>query len=90
MINWKVRFKNPVFLFHLLLAVLAPVTAYLGISYQDLSTWGSLGSALLQAISNPYIVAMIIISVYQSVNDPTVDGHKDSQQALTYTKPKKG
>ena len=40
MINWKIRFKNPVFYMQLILAVLTPVLAYMGLTVKDLTTRG--------------------------------------------------
>jgi phi LC3 family holin len=88
-INWKVRFKNPVFIAQLLLSVLAPILAYTGLSYADLTTWGALFDVLKQAVSNPYVLAMVAVSLYNAVTDPTTKGHKDSKQALNYQKPRK-
>lgn len=88
MINWKVRFKNPVFIVQLILAVMTPILAYAGLTAEDLTTWGTLGDLLLSALANPYVVGMVIISVWNAVNDPTTSGVTDSKQALTYEKPK--
>jgi phi LC3 family holin len=88
-INWKVRFKNPVFITQLVISVLAPILAYTGLSYADLTTWGALFDVLKQAVSNPYVLGFIIISLYNAVTDPTTKGHKDSLQAQTYQKPRK-
>lgn len=87
-INWKVRFKNPQFIAQIVMAIAVPVLAYAGLNYEDLTSWGVLGDLLLQAISNPYVLGMIAVSVYNAVNDPTVAGLSDSKQALTYNKPK--
>lgn len=87
-INWKVRFKNPQFIAQLTMAIVVPVLAYAGLNYEDLTSWGVLGDLVLQAISNPYVLGMIAVSVYNAVNDPTVAGLSDSKQALTYNKPK--
>ena len=87
--NFKVRFKNPVFIAQLVLAILAPIVAYFGITYADFSTWSMLGATLVKAIANPYVVGTIIVSVWQTLNDPTTKGLGDSFQALTYTTPKK-
>ena len=38
MINWKVRFKNPVFIVQLILAILGPICAYGGLTLQDLTS----------------------------------------------------
>ena len=86
--NLKVRFKNPVFIVQLILAILAPILAYMGLTFQDLSSWAILGDILLKAISNPYVLGLIVISVWNALNDPTTAGLSDSLQAMTYTKPK--
>lgn len=87
MINLKVRFKNPVFIAQLVLAILTPILAYAGLTAQDLITWGALGDLLVGAISNPYVLGLVIVSVWNAVNDPTTRGVKDSKVALTYEKP---
>ena len=87
MINWKIRFKNPVFYMQLILAVLTPVLAYMGLTVKDLTTWAAVGNVLLQAVSNPYVLALILVSVWNAVNDPTTTGISDSANALTYDEP---
>lgn len=87
MINWKIRFKNPVFYMQLILAVLTPVLAYMGLTVKDLTTWAAVGNVLLQAVSNPYVLALVLVSVWNAVNDPTTTGISDSANALTYDEP---
>ena len=89
MINWKIRFKNPVFYMQLILAVLTPVLAYMGLTVKDLTPWAAVGNVLLQAVSNPYVLALVLVSVWNAVNDPTTSGISDSTNALTYDKPNK-
>jgi len=86
--NLKVRFNNPVFIAQLILAILTPVLAYAGLTVQDLTTWKALGGILLEAIRNPYVLGLIIISVWNALNDPTTAGLRDSDLAMTYEKPK--
>lgn len=88
MINFKVRFKNPVFIFQLVLAVLTPVLAYTGLNVSDITSWATLGHILLDAISNPYVLGLVIVSVWNALNDPTTKGLSDSEQALNYELPK--
>jgi phi LC3 family holin len=88
MINWKVRFKNPQFCAQLLLSVLLPILAYMGLTLQDLVTWAKLGEVLLEAISNPYVLGLVAVSVYNAVVDPTTKGFKDSERAKRYSEPK--
>lgn len=86
--NWKVRFKNPLFIAQMILAVLTPILAYAGLTVKDLTTWQALGDLLIGALSNPYVLGLVAVSVFNAVTDPTTSGVADSEQALTYTKPK--
>lgn len=87
-INWKVRVKNPVFWGQVAVAVIAPILAYLGLSWSDMSTWAALGSIFVKAISNPVVIVSVLVSVWNLITDPTTKGLSDSAQALTYKKPK--
>ena len=89
MINWKIRFKNPVFIAQLVMAVLLPILTYFGMSTEDLTSWSILGNTLLKAVSNPYVIAMIAVSVWNAINDPTTSGVSDSEKALNYDEPSK-
>lgn len=88
MINWKVRFKNPLFIANLFMAVLLPILTYFGLTVQDLTSWSKLGEVLLGALSNPYVLGTIIVSIWNAINDPTTEGIKDSTEAMTYEQPK--
>jgi len=87
MINIKVRFRNPVFIVQLILAVLTPILAYAGLTMQDLTTWKALGDLLLSAVKNPYVLSLVVVSVFNAITDPTTAGVKDSERALTYDFP---
>lgn len=87
MINWKVRFKNPVFIAQLIMAVLLPILTYFGLTVEDMDSWAKLGKTLLEAISNPYVVGLVVVSVWNAVNDPTTQGVSDSIKAMTYKRP---
>lgn len=87
MINYKVRFKNPVFIAQLILAVLTPILAYAGLTMQDLTTWKALGELLIGAISNPYVLGLVVVSVFNAITDPTTAGISDSERAMTYSAP---
>ena len=88
-INWKVRFKNPVFIAQLILSVLVPILGYMGMTVEDLTTWPTLGNVLLEAVSNPYVLSLVATSVFNCCIDPTTYGVWDSVNALTYEEPKK-
>ncbi len=87
-INWKVRLKNPVFWAQIAVAVLLPILAYFGLSWEDMTTWGAIGQVLLDAVKNPVVIVSVVVSVFNTLTDPTTKGLSDSKQALTYTQPK--
>lgn len=87
MINIKVRLRNPVFIAQLILAVLTPILAYAGLTVADLTTWKALGDLLIGALSNPYILGLVVVSVFNAVTDPTTAGIQDSERAMTYSYP---
>ena len=88
-INWKIRLKNPVFIAQIVLAALTPVLAYVGMSLADITEWATLGDLFVQAYSNPYLLGLVVVSVFNTITDPTVEGLGDSEQALSYAKPRR-
>lgn len=89
MINWKVRFSNPLFYVSIVLSIVSPILAYFGLSWEQITTWQAFGKLFVDAIQNPVVVVAVIVSLYNTVIDFTTSGISDSVQALTYTKPKK-
>ena len=87
--NFKVRFKNPVFIGQLILAILTPILAYAGLTLQDITTWEALGNLLLGAIQNPYVLGLVTVNVWSALTDPTTEGLGDSARAMSYDKPSK-
>ena len=83
-INWIVRIKNKTFWITLIPAVLLliqVVAAVFGFTV-DL---GDLGNKLLEVV-NALFSVLVILGI---VTDPTTAGVTDSENALTYTEPKK-
>ncbi len=87
-INFKVRFKNPTFWIGILVAVVATVSAQIGVDVTQLTTWQAFFDALKNAVSNPVVVVSVIACVYNAVIDPTTSGLCDSKDAMNYDKPK--
>lgn len=89
-INWKVRFnrKNILFLSQVLLSVLVPILTYSGMQLSDFTSWQIVRDTLIQAISNPYVIIMSLVSLFNAITDPTTQGISDSQQAQSYRTPK--
>ena len=87
MINWKVRAKNPVFWVQIAVAVVLPILAYMGLGWEDMTSWAALGGIFLEAVKNPVILVSVAVSVWNAVNDPTTKGLGDSQRAMGYREP---
>lgn len=86
-INLTVRKNNPVFWFNIILAIVGPVMAYFGLTGADFTTWPLVWDTIVKAVSNPYVIVTVIISVWNAINDPTTAGITDSARAMTYTTP---
>lgn len=83
-INWVVRIKNKAFWVALIPAVLLLIQVVAAVFGYTLDL-GDLGNKLLDVV-NAVFAVLVILGV---VTDPTTKGITDSDQALTYTEPKK-
>lgn len=83
-INWLVRIKNKAFWVAIIPAVLLTIQAVASVFGYTLDL-GDLGNKLLNVVNTVFSV-LVILGV---VTDPTTQGVSDSEQALTYTEPKK-
>jgi len=83
MINWKVRFKNKRF-------VIAFIAGLLLLVKQVSVLFGyNLNTELFNTnINNVVDAVFLLLGLLGIVNDPTTKGFSDSEQALTYDKPK--
>lgn len=84
-INWQVRIKNKNFWLTFIPAVLLLIQVIAAVFGFTLDL-GDLGNKLLDVVNAAFSV-LVILGI---VNDPTTEGVSDSEQALTYTEPKKG
>lgn len=87
MINWTVRFNNPIWWWQIFLAVFTPLLTYYGLNFKDLTGWDKVFLLLKNALCNPYILGVIAINVLNTINDPTTKGISDSQRAMNYIIP---
>jgi phi LC3 family holin len=83
-INWKVRLKNKNFWITLIPTVLLLVQPILRLAGVDIDL-GEIGNALLAIVDGVFV----LLAVLGIVTDPTTAGVSDSEQAMTYDKPKK-
>lgn len=82
--NLKVRVKNPYFWIGLGGVILTAM----GISADMLTSWAAVWDALVNLVSNPFMLGSVVVAVLGVVLDPTTAGIGDSEQAMTYSKPK--
>ena len=81
-INWKVRFKNGYFLTSLAALVI-------GFAYDILMLLGIAPAIDENALLAAVKAVLTVLSMVGVITDPTTKGVSDSEQALTYTEPKK-
>ncbi len=84
-INWKVRFRNPVFVAQLVCAVVMPLITGMGYEWSQMTTWATLGEVIAAALGNPVVVVAMVVSVFNLITDPTTSGISDSKSALERT-----
>lgn len=83
MINWKVRIKNKAFWLAFIPASLLLVQQVCAIVGVEIDIAG-VSAQLVNIIETVFI----ILALWGVVNDPTTAGIADSEQAMTYDKPK--
>jgi phi LC3 family holin len=83
-INIPVRMKNPWFWVGLLGVVLTAM----GINPEMLTSWEAVWAAIVELVSNPFMLGSVAVAVLGVFIDPTTAGVCDSNQAMTYDKPK--
>ena len=82
-INWLVRIKNKNFWIAFIPAMLLLIQVVASVFGFTLDL-GDLGNKLLAVVN----AAFAVLSILGIVTDPTTKGISDSEQALTYKKPK--
>ena len=71
------------------MAILLPIIGYFGLEVENLTSWQILLNALTDAIQNPYVLGLVVVSIWNTLIDPTTKGLSDSERALNYTEPYK-
>lgn len=79
-INWKVRFKNPVWL-------TAFVTFLISTTYQLLAMFGVVPAVAEEAILQAVAAVVQLLTLAGILVDPTTQGLSDSERALEYQSP---
>ena len=64
--------------------------SYTGITMEDLNSWSALGDVLLHAVKSPYVLSLVVVSVWNALNDPTTKGVMDSLDVMRLNKCRQG
>lgn len=84
-INIPVRFKNPWFW----VGICGTVLAAMGVSPEMFTSWGAVWEAMVNMVSNPYMLVSVVLAVLGVFVDPTTSGISDSKRAMSYKSPVK-
>lgn len=84
-INFPVRFKNPWFW----VGLCGTVLTAMGVSPEMFTSWGAVCEAVVNMVSNPYMLVSVVLAVLGVFVDPTTSGISDSKRALSYKSPVK-
>ena len=84
-LNFTVRAKNPWFWISLGGVILTAM----GVSPEMFTSWGAVVEALKGLISNPFMLGSVIVAILGVLVDPTTAGLGDTNQAMSYTTPRK-
>ena len=84
-INLLVRCKNPWFW----VGLGSTIFSAMGISPEMFTSWGAVWEAMVNMVSNPYMLVSVVLAVLGVFVDPTTAGISDSKRALSYKSPVK-
>lgn len=84
-LNLKVRIKNPWFW----VGLGAIILSAMGVEPAMFTSWGAVWSAIVDLFTNPLQLFTVAFAVLAVFIDPTTAGIGDSEQAMSYLKPKK-
>lgn len=84
-INIPVRFKNPWFW----VGICGTIMTAMGLSPEMFTSWGAVWEAIVNMVSNPYMLVSVVLAVLGVFVDPTTSGISDSKRAMSYKSPVK-
>lgn len=84
-INIPVRFKNPWFWIGLFGVILSAM----GVSPDMFTSWSAVWGAIVNLVSNPFMLGSVVLAVMGVFIDPTTAGIGDSTRAMSYKNPSK-
>lgn len=84
-VNLKVRIKNPWFW----VGVGAIILSAMGVDPSMFTSWDLVWKAAIDLFTNPFQLVTVVLAVLAVFIDPTTAGVNDSEQVMSYLKPKK-
>lgn len=84
-VNIPVRMKNPWFW----VGVISVAITAIGVDPMTFTSWAAVFDGIKAVAQNPVQLVTMILAVLSVFIDPTTAGVTDSENALTYTAPKK-
>lgn len=84
-INIPVRMKNPWFW----VGLCGTILTAMGVSPEMFTSWGMIWDAIVNVVSNPFMLFSVVLAVLGVFVDPTTSGISDSSRAMSYKSPVK-
>lgn len=84
-VNIPVRMKNPWFW----VGIVSVAITAIGVDPMTFTSWAAVFEGIKAVAQNPVQLVTMILAVMSVFIDPTTAGVTDSENALTYTAPKK-
>lgn len=84
-INVPVRFKNPWFW----VGLVGVIFSAMGVSPDMFTSWAAVWDAIVNLVSNPFMLGSVAMAILGIFVDPTTAGICDSSRALNYKNPSK-
>lgn len=81
-INWKLRFKNPMFWVLIIGSIIGTALTYNSMKPQDLTTWSSVFNLAKGIVLNPFLLFTCLWTAFASVIDTTSKGIGDTDHAI--------
>ena len=84
-INIPVRLRNPWFW----IGLVGTILTAMGVSPETFTSWDILWGSIVSLVRNPFMLGSVAVAILGVFVDPTTAGVGDSDQAMTYDKPRK-
>lgn len=59
------------------LSIVTPILGYYGMTIESFTTWNSVFEVILNAVQNPYVLGLMVVSLWNTTINPITKGIKD-------------